>query len=119
MKKRRPWIVASKGAGGMRREKARLACGVLGQHFDPAADGEGNVRAVFRIFQNELAVGGPPFVAAVVLGCEFNGRAVFGHAADGVMEVGLGFLGNRRVGGVAAHVLAMRRSRQRCRSCKR
>jgi len=39
-------------------------------------------------------------------GSEFNSGAVLGHAADGVMEVGLSLLCHGRVGGVAAHVLA-------------
>ena len=33
----------------------RSACGVFAQHFDPAADGECNVCAVFRILEHELA----------------------------------------------------------------
>ncbi len=56
------------------------------QHLNPAAHCEGHGGAVLRIFQHQLAVGGPPVIAVVVEGRELHGGAILSHAA-GLMVI--------------------------------
>ena len=66
---------------------------VFVEHLDPAADGEGRIGAVLRILEHQLAGGGPPLVAAVVLVRELQLAGLLVDAALGVAVLGLG-IGN-------------------------
>ncbi len=81
---------------------------VLVEHLDPAADSERGVSAVGGILENQLAGGGPPVIAAVVLVREL--QFAVHNAALRVAVLLLGAGRDGRVGGVAAHAQAVQGS---------
>ena len=92
----------------------------LVQHLDPAAHGEGDGGAVLGVLQDQLALVGPPVVAVVVQGGELHGGAVLGHAAGLVVIDRLVFRSHARDWRSSRRCpCPRRRSRRRCRSCRR